>query len=953
MTFIEEAVIGEFISKVSDSAFDISKVKIKQAVENRKNKHQSPESQMYNIVVDVLNKITNDEYENYQDKIYDVAEKILKGFKNDEDNNRKSIKIGLSDICENVDENKCTDFMKLIYREISKDKYKELYREGSLLKGEKESNKISRIEQKADETRYGVKEANEKLDIIVNNKYNTATAQNKIVKKESRTQEYANKWNANMFLNNFEKRDENAGVNVKLSEVYIDDHLPHYIWGENKNKSEDLKELLTEYIEEHNDNKMLLILGQPGIGKSTLIIWITANFSERIDDILVYQFASDLKNIEWKKNSITERILDTLGYQYDDLNGKILIFDGLDEWSIQIDKKVLLDNLYEDLIYKTNIKDFTLIITCRVNYIQNLYIEKYNFIILNSWDEKQIKSFCSVFQNKTKVIVQKDTIENIINNKNILGIPLVLYMVLALNITLKNNSSIVDVYDRIFALEGGIYDRCIDYKRFADPHRISGIKKQIHQISKEIAIWMFENNPSEAYIPQEEYKKVCINITHEIGENNKGLEKDFVIGNFFELKHCEGEKGEGLYFVHRSIYEYFVVETIYSSIENSIRVLSEESQIELAANIAFYLKKGEITNTIGEYFRYKIVKIFNQLSLEKKNKFYDWWESAVDKMLNKGMFYYTNRNINYYENIISKECQCFGNIIKILRLLLNTSTKKYVLKNVDGEILDKYIKYYLLESKLLKKASNGERMLLRDVDEKSNLSKISLCGVDFRNIDLKNIDLTGSNLEGVNLERKNLKNIYLNRTNLRGANLKGANLREAVLREIDLSGANLSGANLNNASLKRVDLSRANLYNSNFQNVRLDRVKLVGTNLSNANFIHSNWSKFNLNNASFNKSNSGKINLQKASLFKANFLWADLRGADLRGADLRGVDLRLADLRGADLRGADLKKANLMFAKFDEEQIAYLLNYDLSKSLVYVEECDRFIDYLKYQNMKN
>ena len=116
MTFIEEAVIGEFISKVSDSAFDISKVKIKQAVENRKNKHQSPESQMYNIVVDVLNKITYGEYENDQDKIYDAAEKILKGFKsgigNNKDNDRKSIKIGLSDICESVDENKCADFMK-------------------------------------------------------------------------------------------------------------------------------------------------------------------------------------------------------------------------------------------------------------------------------------------------------------------------------------------------------------------------------------------------------------------------------------------------------------------------------------------------------------------------------------------------------------------------------------------------------------------------------------------------------------------------------------------------------------------------------------------------------------------------------------------------------------------------------------------------------------------------
>ena len=94
-----------------------------------------------------------------------------------------------------------------------------------------------------------------------------------------------------------------------------------------------------------------------------------------------------------------------------------------------------------------------------------------------------------------------------------------------------------------------------------------------------------------------------------------------------------------------------------------------------------------------------------------------------------------------------------------------------------------------------------------------------------------------------------------------------------------------------------------------------------------------------------------KSNLQKVNLYKANLLWANLRGANLRGADLRLADLRLADLREIDLPEVDLKGANLMFTKFDEEQITYLLNYDLSKSLVYVEECGGFIDYLKY-NMK-
>ena len=120
-------------------------------------------------------------------------------------------------------------------------------------------------------------------------------------KIKSRTSEYAKKWNQNMFLNNFDKRDENTGINIKLEEVYLESQLPQYKWKENSFLSNDLKELLLEYNNNNIDNKMLLILGQPGIGKSTLITWITANFVKNINNIFIYQFSSDLKNIEWKR----------------------------------------------------------------------------------------------------------------------------------------------------------------------------------------------------------------------------------------------------------------------------------------------------------------------------------------------------------------------------------------------------------------------------------------------------------------------------------------------------------------------------------------------------------------------------------------------------------------------------------------------------------------------------
>lgn len=173
--------------------------------------------------------------------------------------------------------------------------------------------------------------------ILEQNQEKDAENKYKKQKVKSRTEEYVAKWNENMFLNNFDKRDKNAGINVELGEVYLDEYLPHYIW-ENDNGEEpltDLKELLLEYIIEKKDSKMLVILGQPGIGKSTLITWLTANFIEQINDIFVYKFASDFENMDWENEKVSNKVLEELGLNYSDLNGKILIIDGFDEVNIE------------------------------------------------------------------------------------------------------------------------------------------------------------------------------------------------------------------------------------------------------------------------------------------------------------------------------------------------------------------------------------------------------------------------------------------------------------------------------------------------------------------------------------------------------------------------------------------------------------------------------------------
>lgn len=628
-------------------------------------------------------------------------------------------------------------------------------------------------------------------------------------KIKSRTQEYADKWNENMFLNNFDKRDENAGVNIKLREVYLDEHLPYYIFMNNRGLSNDLKTLLSEYVDKKGQNEMLLILGQPGIGKSTLITWITANFVDSISSILVYKFAVDLKRVEWQKPDVLKEILDALHLSQEDLNGKILILDGFDEVNVGENRRNILDSIHENLINKKDIRNFSLIITCRENYIQESERLQCKHITLQPWGAVQIKSFCTVFQEKTNVAIPEQMVEKIIENREVLGIPLILYMVLALNIFIENEGSIVDIYDKIFSLEGGIYDRCIENKWFDNVHRIGEIKRGIHQISREIAIWIFENNPEEAFIMQNEYENIC-NI---VMQDNKEIKQDFLIGNYFRLvKHCEGIGTEKLYFIHRSIYEYFVAETICNSIRDALFCLTPDSLESFAGNISIYLRQGKITKTIGEYLEHKIIQIYDQLEYEKKEVFYQWWTYAVGKMMDVGMFFYSKKNMQDFRSIIDKEMICFLNLLEILRSLLGISKENYIIIEAKKRLLERYIRICNIVGKNYIEV---------------NLSRLYLDYIDLSGADLAMVDFTKVYLASANLNRANLQKAVL-----RNASLLCASLKRADLREADLCGANLKGAKLEIADLRRAQLVGANLKGADLRGAELEGINLKHAVLS-------------------------------------------------------------------------------------------------------------------------
>ncbi len=912
-------VFGDFVSKVVSDGVDALKDAIKNADLDRKSYNQNLQTRLYQLIVDALNRFTYNKY-GKQDKLYDAVECIIKGYIGNKDNT-DAVKSGLKMLVSGVNDDICQEFLEILCGEICRDDNNDLYKEFDMLWKKQESEhfrgEFAKVDQNDREILEQLNDLKEVLEFIKRNmsRQEDKSGHNRIP-IVNRADEYAKKWNENVFLNNFNEEDESAGINIKLREIYVKECLPHYIWKTNSQSKDTLRNLLMKYIVNIKDKKMLLILGQPGIGKSTLITWIVANLVEKKENILVYQFATDLNNIDWQSKNVLDDIFSTIGLEYDKLENKTLLLDGFDEIYVGGDREKILNKLLQELKRLNILKSFSLIITCRENYIPNQHNLKCDYIVLQAWEETQIETFCRAYWGRCKRAILESKIQKIQENKEIFGIPLILYMILALDIAIEKNSSIVDIYDQIFSAENGIiYDRCYDSE-----HRINlpKIKVHIYRISQKMAFWIFENNADKAFVSQEKFEEICDNEMNEYGENGEYIQSETLIGNFFKLKYSEGKGTNELQFVHRSIYEYFVAEYFYESIN---KLASKE---DIAGKLGELLKDGRLSEQILEFIKYKFDNI-EEYSISEITK------EVFNIMLRDGMTYHVGTS---YKNLIEREMNIFINMLEIMSLwnsvledfncrlvvYLKCNRENYLkLRKINLGVLDNETQYILNEKlrKIDLKAEDLEKMKAFLVTAKS-MSKY------FRDVKFEETYLQMADYIKTYFNIGDLMGIYLREADLRGANLRGVDLQRANLQGADLREANLVAADLSSANLKGADLREANLVVANLTGVKLIGADLTGANLSGTDIVG-----------------------------------ADLRGASLSETNLRGANLYRANLGRANLCGADLREASLNEIYFfepcfnevllDEKQMDFLLEkYDLEGSKVYIFETEEIISYEEY-----
>lgn len=606
--------------------------------------------------------------------------------------------------------------------------------------------------------------------------------------------DFKKKWNDIMFLED-RKRDD-----VRyLKDLYV---LPDYeIWENTYGfdakliRKSNLDEVMESYIT-YNDSRsqIQLILGSPGIGKSTFLIWLINQPFLRDKDIHLFRFA-DAEGITWAQQSGKRTVQEMLSYMgfasSDELDGKVIIWDGYDEISVSEEQRIRLLKA----IGKLWGSRCRVIITCRENYISNVsqleqyidcyFLKPFTRDLKNDHNHDQIRLFAQKYQgrNDNESDISKN-LEILLDSNNndmeeIVGIPLILYMILSVAMVdpsfIRNST---DIYLEIFKVNGGIYDKVLKNRQYDDAmieeDRIE-IKEAMQKFSQEIAYEMFINNSQKCSIVK---ANLIINSLQIKKDLSSILSESFFRTN---MKYAEVNHSNGMIeFVHRSLYEYFAALKIYNDF---IDELEQSSNVEkfydnnnhiihimkrLSILFRWNIMSEEIINYLSSFF-----EIHQKESLTLRNILndQDLWEKIFITMLEFGMIHDDKANDqidisgNTFSERVEKELVCFENIIKFIQMIRGLALwEKLFLENTSINIRAR-LEFYLRVKYC----------------EKLNLSKFNLSFLDLSRTNMNGYKFVGCDLTG---------------TCFNEASLVGADFSDSILEMTDLNNSRLVLANI-------------------------------------------------------------------------------------------------------------------------------------------------------------
>lgn len=521
---------------------------------------------------------------------------------------------------------------------------------------------------------------------------------NDIKYENNKKWDYIGNWNARLFLH-----VDNEEKPLTLADAFI---MPDYVIYKKIerikfSRSDTLDQIIEKFVG-YDRTSTMLITGVPGIGKSSITAWI-ANKYKDYGRIIILRFR-DWESEELEKG-LLKSVCEMLGCKNKDLDNMVLVLDGFDEIkSLNISDK-LLNSFFEDI---KDYRNFKCIITSRPAYINSGAFQ--NVLVIKEFDIKRIEKFYE--QIKDEKLLGKEKVEK---NLEVLGIPVILYMAIMSDVDIDKNPTKPEMYNRIFAEKGGIFDKFfyegIEYDIGSQILRDSKNVKKYLLFLQEVAFKMFEKGElcllkerNEYQIPKLEINKEAISILE------------------FPIKHLFESNKADLEFVHRSVYEYFASEYIFENIKSAINISADE----IAAVLGYMLKGNILSSEILEFLRYKVRNEIN----DKLNVV----SGAFQKMLQNGMTYFTGERL---KNVIDCEMCVFANMLEIIHLW---EIRNHLLQ-FDSSIIN-YINYNSIYNLNLSNLNLEGANLSEAKLDGANLCGAKLCGTRLNT--LSKVKINGS-----------------------------------------------------------------------------------------------------------------------------------------------------------------------------------------------------------------
>lgn len=704
MISIIEAFFSGCISKIINDGKDYSWPKIKSVIKDRHDQNIS--TKICRVIEKVLNIVTDKKFKD-TDKLYNAIEKIFIEFRDNGDT-LESVKCGLDVLGADASDQRCEIFLEKFYEEICLDndlcKVVMMELEQKDIKINQEG--FQKLNEKIDRNH---REIVEKLDNINGSKLinEDNITSRKLKFQNNKKQDYIKNWNSRLFLHL-----DNDERPITLADAFI---IPDYkMYQRNKrigfSDFDSLDNIMRKYVRYFRTSTML-ITGVPGMGKSSIASWIANEYKDD-ENIIILRFRDFTKKD--LNNGLLNSICRMLACERGDLESKVIILDGFDEIKILSMRDKLLNSFFNEI---KDFENFKCIVTSRPTYVTNLHGFE-NFVHLKEFNLKRVEMFYKIIIGKSL-----DIRDNVCLNLEVLGIPVILYMSLMSNINFNENPTKPELYNKIFATKGGIFDKFykdgIDYSNGAQIFRNTENISKYLTFLQNVAFTMFNKNslfiyPEDCEIPILEFQG------------------DFVSILEFPIKHLFEDTQNNIEFVHKSIYEYFVSEYLFNSICQMIDAYKTESKFAKALGEVM-VKRIEFSDEIYDFLQYKIN---NNL----KDTFY-FVNKVFQLMLDNGMTYYTGV---CYKNVIECEMNIFVGMLDFLHLWKD----KIIQANLR-------IKDYLIHSK-------GINLNI----SKMNLSGLDLSGVDLSEKNMQETNMQGANLDRANLSNSNLKGICMERTSL-------------------------------------------------------------------------------------------------------------------------------------------------------------------------------------------